>query len=185
MLLPFVILKPHDMKHLSTPFALGLLLSTMAPFSADLHGQAIPDVQIKDLESRAVSTAQYITEAQGPVLICFWATWCSPCKRELNAYADYYREWQDLFGLELIAVSIDDPRSVSRVKPYVNAAGWDYSIWLDPNGEFKRAMQVINAPHTFLVDPATNEVIWQHNSYTDGDEDEVYEQLEILAGKHD
>jgi hypothetical protein len=46
-------------------------------------------------------------------------------------------------------------------------------------------MQVINAPHTFLVDPATDEVIWQHNSYTDGDDYEVYEQLEILAGKHD
>ena len=33
-------------------------------------------------------------------VINFWATWCSPCKKELDAIADYYEEWQEMYGLE-------------------------------------------------------------------------------------
>jgi hypothetical protein len=45
---------------------------------------------------------------------------------------------------------------------------------LDPNGDFKRALNVNNIPHTFVVN-AKGEIIWQHNSYAPGDEDELYE----------
>ena len=165
------------MKNLHSLAAAACWLAALTFFSTATSAQSVPDVQLKDLESRAVSTAQFIAEADGPVLICFWATWCSPCKRELNAYADYYGDWKKETGVELVAVSIDDPRSLSRVAPYFNSTGWDYTVWLDPNREFARSMQVINVPHTFLVDPKTGEIIWQHNNYADGDEDEVYEQL--------
>ena len=41
-------------------------------------------------------------------------------------------------------------------------------------------MQVNNVPHTFLVN-AEGEVVWQHNNYADGDEEELYEALLKLA----
>ena len=34
---------------------------------------------------------------------------------------------------------------------YVNSVLWDYDVLLDPNKDFARAMQVVNVPHTFLV----------------------------------
>ena len=48
------------------------------------------------------------------------------------------------------------------------------------NKAFARAMQVNNVPHTFLVN-ADGEVVWQHNNYADGDEEELYEELLKLA----
>ena len=141
-----------------------------------LQAQDIPSVSLKDLGDQTVDTRAFVEANDGPVLFCFWATWCSPCKRELNNYADLYPDWQEETGVELVAVSIDDPRSMMRVKPYVNSVGWDYTVLLDPNKAFARAMQVNNVPHTFLVD-ADGKVVWQHNNYSDGDEEEVYEQL--------
>ena len=91
-----------------------------------------------------------------------------------------YPDWQDETGVEIVAVSIDDQRSVRRVAPYVNSVMWDYTALLGPNKDFARAMQVINVPHTFLVDGEGN-VVWQHNNYAPGDEDEVYEELLKLA----
>ena len=157
---------------------LSLLLALS--MAGTLAAQEIPSVELKDLGDMTVDTRAFVEEADGPVLFCFWATWCSPCKRELNNYADLYPDWQDETGVELVAVSIDDPRSMMRVKPYVNSVSWDYTVLLDPNKAFARAMQVNNVPHTFLVN-AEGEVVWQHNNYADGDEEELYEELLKLA----
>ena len=156
------------------------LLISLLVFALGARAQDIPAIELKDLGDISVDTRAFVEEADGPVLFCFWATWCSPCKRELNNYADLYPDWQEETGVELVAVSIDDPRSMMRVKPYVNSVGWDYTVLLDPNKAFARAMQVNNVPHTFLVS-AEGEVVWQHNNYADGDEEELYEELLKLA----
>ena len=111
-----------------------------------------------------------------PIIISFWATWCKPCKAELNTIAEEYDDWVDETGVKLIAISIDDARSSTRVEPYINAQGWEYMILLDPNGDYKRAMNVNNVPHTFLVN-GNGKIVWDHNNYSPGDEDELYEKL--------
>jgi cytochrome c biogenesis protein CcmG, thiol:disulfide interchange protein DsbE len=160
------------MKHLFITLSLALICSVT-------FGQnKIPSVKLKDLEGSTVDTSTMLNE-DGPTVICFWATWCSPCKRELNNYAELYEEWQEETGVKIIAVSIDDQRSSSRVAPYINSVEWEFDVLLDVNSQFKRAMNVNNVPHTFLVDKDGN-VVWQHNNYADGDEDELFEQLENL-----
>ena len=89
---------------------------------------------------------------------------------------DYYGDWQEETGVKIVAVSIDDSRSTNRVSPYIMSSGWEFEILLDPAGDFKRAMQVMNAPHTFLYN-GKRELVWSHNSYADGDEEELYEEL--------
>ena len=151
----------------------------MSMAAAPSNGRKIPHVEIKTLDQKPFSTSS-INNPNGPIIISFWATWCSPCKRELNAIAEEYIDWQDETGVELIAVSIDDARNLPKVKPYVYGQGWEYQVLLDPNGDFKRAMNVNNVPHTFLVDNEGN-IVWQHNSYAPGDEEELYELVTKLS----
>ena len=63
-----------------------------------------------------------------------------------------------------------------RVEPYVNYQEWEYMVLLDPNGDCKRAMNVNNPPHTFLINKE-GKIIWDHNNYSPGDEEELYEEL--------
>ena len=58
--------------------------------------------------------------------------------------------------MKLVAISIDDSRSMNRVLPYVNSSGWEYEVYLDPNSELKRAMGVSTVPHTFLLNGEKN-----------------------------
>ena len=147
----------------------------LSAITLDAYAQSIPSVKLKDLTGATIDTGALENDGN-PIVICFWATWCSPCKRELNTYMDYYGDWQEETGVKIVAVSIDDSRSTNRVSPYIMSSGWEFEILLDPAGDFKRAMQVMNAPHTFLYN-GKGELVWSHNSYADGDEEELYEEL--------
>ena len=163
------------MKNIFYSTLLVLFFSTMS-FA---QNRTLPSVEVKTLDGGNINI-QEIENSGNPIVISFWATWCKPCKKELNNIAEVYEEWQDETGVKLIAISIDDTRSMSRVAPSVNASDWDYEVYLDPNGDLKRAMGVSTVPHTFLLN-GTNKIVWQHKGYVDGDEDELLEQIEKTA----
>ncbi len=135
----------------------------------------LPNIGLKDVNGDLQNLSKYISNGN-PVIISFWATWCKPCKAELNTIAEEYDDWVEETGVELIAISIDDSRSSLRVEPYINAMGWEYTVLLDPNGDCKRAMNVNNIPHTFLIN-GKGKVVWNHNNYSPGDEEELYNEL--------
>ncbi|MBK9193542.1 MAG: TlpA family protein disulfide reductase [Flavobacteriales bacterium] len=156
-------------------------LSMLAIIVATSLFAQIPSASVTGLDGKKVD-AKTFSNAGKPMIISFWATWCAPCKRELNAIAEVYDEWQKTTGVKLIAVSIDDARSSARVGPYVNGQAWDYEVYLDPNGDLKRAMNVQNVPHTVLID-GSGKIVWQHNVYNPGDENELYAKLKALTAK--
>jgi len=131
------------------------------------------------MDGRSFNTSNIKNDGK-PIIISFWATWCSPCKRELNNIHEEFEDWVEETGVKLYAVSIDDARNVAKVAPYANGQEWEYDVLLDSNYDFKRAMNVNNVPHTFLLDGKGN-IVWQHNSYSEGDEDELYELVKKVA----
>jgi len=141
-------------------------------FAQNNEKTELPSVNIKTLTGETFNTSD-IKNPDGPIFLSFWATWCKPCIKELIAVDENYVDWQEETGLKVYAVSIDDSKSMSRVAPFVNGRAWEFEILLDSNSDFKRAMNVINVPHSFILDKNGN-VIWQHNSYSPGDEDEIY-----------
>ena len=143
------------------------------------QNRTLPSVTIKTLDGKTINTKSLENNGK-PIVISFWATWCVPCKKELNAISEVYEDWEEETGVKLIAISIDDTRSMSKVKPYVNASGWEYDVYLDPNGDLKRAMGVQQVPHTFLLN-GDNEIVWQHRTYVDGDEDELFDEIKKLT----
>lgn len=165
-----------------------LLLSFVAfftvSFSQENHTsdqlKTLPSVQLKDLDGNNVNTAEL--GFKGPIIISFWATWCSPCKRELNTIHDLYEDWQEETGVTLVAVSIDDEKTKNQVPVYVNGKAWDFTVLLDSNADFKRAMGVNNVPHTFLINEK-GEIVYSHNNYAPGDEEILYKEILKLLNK--
>lgn len=147
--------------------------------SAQTSGFKIPAVAVKDINGKTVQTDIFNNNGK-PMIINFWATWCKPCILELSTIADEYEEWIEETGVKLIAISIDDSRNTAKVAPFVNGRGWTYEVYLDPNEDFKRAMNVNNPPHTFVVN-GNGEVVWQHIAYQPGDEKALYEVVKKVA----
>jgi len=147
----------------------------------------LPSVNIKTLDGQTFNT-QGISNDGKPIIISFWALWCKPCKKELDAFNENIEDWQDETGVKIFAISIDDSRSTAKVLPFVSGKDWEFEVLLDPNGDFKRGMNVNMIPHTFLLD-GNGKIVYQHTSYYEGDEYELYELVKKVAngenlGKH-
>lgn len=135
----------------------------------------LPSFQLKDINGKTVDTGAISNDGK-PIIISFWATWCKPCIRELKAIHELYADWQEETGVKIIIVSIDQAQDAQKVKPLVDGFGWEYDVLLDPNGDFKRAMNVQTVPHVFVLD-GEGKIIHNHSGYTDGAESELYDLI--------
>lgn len=147
----------------------------------DRHLAKLPAVDIQTIDGKVFNTSEIQNDGK-PVIVSLWATWCKPCIAELLAIADEYDDWVEETGVKLYAVAIDDAKTSARVAPFVKGKGWDYTVLLDVNSDFKRAMNVNDVPYMCILNGA-GEIVWQHTSYAPGSEQEVYEVVKRIASE--
>lgn len=139
----------------------------------------LPAVTLKSMDGKTVTTDTLSNNGK-PIIIDFFATWCKPCNRELNAISEVYEDWVEETGVKLIAVSIDQAQNINKVKPMVDGYGWTYDVLLDPNSELRRALGIQMIPYTLILDGKGN-IVYRHNGYTDGEEAELIETVRKIT----
>jgi thiol-disulfide isomerase/thioredoxin len=164
-----------------------MMLVSALPLTAltqekESKSRSVPAVDVKTLTGGNFNTSKFSNDGK-VIIIDFWATWCKPCIEELNTLHEIYPQWKKETGVKIITISLDDARTMSRVAPFVNGKGWDYESYIDPNGDFKRAMNVNMPPHTFVLN-GKNEIVWQHVGFAEGNEQELYDVVKkVTEGK--
>ena len=99
------------MKHLVKIIFIFWLLFSVAAASA----QAIPKWKIAELES-------YIKQADKPVIINFWATFCKPCLEEIPYMQKLVKKYESA-GVELLLVNLDAEDVYVKLKPFAAKYG--------------------------------------------------------------
>ncbi|HSW68136.1 MAG TPA: TlpA disulfide reductase family protein [Bacteroidales bacterium] len=160
-----------------------VLATTTYAQQVEKKNPLLPSVIVRTPEGKEFNTSE-ISNNGNPIILSFFALWCAPCMRELSAIAEIYDDWVDETGVKLIAVSIDDSRSMSRVMPTVYGKNWNFEILLDPNGDFRRAMNVNLIPHNFILD-GQGRIVWQHTSFVEGTQHKLIEIVRKLKAGED
>jgi len=165
--------------------SLSLMISCVFAFADEKDKIAeiktIPSTKIKTMEGLEFNTSEFSNDGK-PFIINFWATWCAPCKKELDNISKNYATWQSETGVKIITISIDDAKNLPKIKSTFETKGWKFESYLDDTKEFSKAMGVGNPPYTFLVD-AEGKIAYEHVGYTEGDEDKLYEMVKELVKK--
>lgn len=63
------------------------------------------------------------------VLLNFWATWCPPCRSELVQFQERSADFERS-GVEILAVSVDDPGAAGSVAAMAEDLGLDFPVLL-------------------------------------------------------
>ena len=125
--------------------ALLVLTGTSISVGAD---KKAPEFTLPNLDGDDVTLSELLED--GPVIVDFWATWCKPCIKafpDLQEIFDNYRNC----GLKVLAISIDGPKSMSRVGSLIKSKGNTFEVLLDPGQKVARKFHVMSVPRTVLV----------------------------------
>jgi cytochrome c biogenesis protein CcmG/thiol:disulfide interchange protein DsbE len=157
------------------------LFLTTSIFAQENKQKTLPSIDVKTLNGKTVNIQEYAENGKITIL-SFWATWCSPCKKELDAIAEIYPDWQEEYDAELVAITIDTQRALAKVKPMVESKGWEYTVLSDANQKLQQALNFQTIPQTFLLDKEGN-IIYSHSGYVPGDEYELEDKIKAAAEK--
>lgn len=114
----------------------------------------LPDLALSGLDGRPAALSAY---AGRPVLLNLWATWCSPCVKEMPAL-DRLQAQSDAGGLQVVTLSVDRGGAV-QVKPFLDKLGVQRpAVLLDPSAAAMSALTVRGLPTTLLLDTQGREI---------------------------
>ena len=138
-------------------------------------------LSVETMAGQKVNLKDYVAEKGKITVVNFWATWCKPCKEELDVInTDYLDDWKEEYDIEFIAISMDDTRTKPRVKGLVDSKAWEYTIFCNPDNSAYQTLGFNTCPYTLLLDAEGN-VIYKHSGYTPGDEEELEEKIADAA----
>jgi cytochrome c biogenesis protein CcmG, thiol:disulfide interchange protein DsbE len=84
------------------------------------------------------------------VVMNFFASWCTPCKREAPMLERTWRAYKGR-GVRFVGVATHDSRTDART--FVARQGITYPVVIDGEGSLTRAMGLFGLPETFFISP--------------------------------
>lgn len=144
-----------------------------------LLSQSYNDFTLRDLDNNDITLSKLLEK--GPVMLSFWATWCTPCKEEMKKLSPIYEKYKEK-GFTYLAVNQDNQKSISKVKSFINANGYTFPVVLDLDKKIFEAYSGIGMPYSLIITPNKN-IFAKHLGYVTGDEvkieTEIKEALEL------
>ncbi|MBI3562765.1 MAG: redoxin domain-containing protein [Gammaproteobacteria bacterium] len=124
----------------------------------DLPQGAVPPMQAITLAGEPVDIARY---GRGrPVLIHFWATWCSVCRLEQGSINAISRDYP-------VLTIATQSGSGSEVQGYLQKNQLHFPVVLDDSGELLQRFGLHGVPASFIIDPRGN-IAYREVGYTTG-----------------
>lgn len=129
--------------------ACAALTTAVVVLSSQAPGSAAPDFTLKTLAGDTATLSRF----QGrPVFLNFWATWCKPCRAEMEEIASAYRA-HTFDGLQVLAIDLtDQERKLKDVRTFVDERHMSFPVLLDEKGKVRKRYALRGVPTSVFID---------------------------------
>lgn len=157
-----------------------ILLVVLFAFAASSKAQMYYEFTLPDIDGNDVSMSK-IMEKSEVVMLSFWATWCTPCKEEMKKMADIYEKYKGQ-GFQYVALNNDNQKSVSKVKSFITAQGYTFTVLMDTDKKvFEGYSGKDEMPYSILINKK-KEIIAVHTGFKTGDEVMIENEIKAALG---
>jgi cytochrome c biogenesis protein CcmG/thiol:disulfide interchange protein DsbE len=124
--------------------------STTGKIPAPQQGFPAPNFELKTPQGETVRLSDLRGQA---VLVNLWATWCPPCRAEMQIIETVYNEYKDQ-NFTVLGVNMTYQDEPLEIIPFVNEQKLTFPILLDETGVMASAYQLKSLPSSFFIDRA-------------------------------
>ena len=107
----------------------------------------ISPVIFEDFSGNEISLKNYLGKL---VIINFWATWCTPCKKEMPSLDVLYQD-NNFKNLQVLAVNMEQPNNLKTKKFFTDLNIKKLEIFFDRNLNFVKEFKLRGVPTTILI----------------------------------
>jgi Thiol-disulfide isomerase and thioredoxins len=111
---------------------------------------SIPSIILSNEKGAELDLSTMVTRG-APTIVTLWATWCGPCKIELNALKKVSKKWKSKYNAEVITVSVDNPKLLHKALKMRDDNNWDFTFLHDSDMKLLNMLEVRGIPMTLLV----------------------------------
>lgn len=132
-----------------TPGETGAPQDSAAPEETEPPKVEAPDFTVVDADGTEVKLSDYVGK---PIVLNFWASWCSPCKSEMP---EFNAAWEELDGeVQFLMVNMTDGarETVESAREYVEGEGFTFPVLFDTKSEAAIAYSAYSLPTTYFID---------------------------------
>ncbi len=109
-------------------------------------------VMLRDTNNNKYSSKLFYNFGK-PVIIELWSTYCKGCIQQFNSFKEVYKEWQQQYGVKIIAISIDPKSRRKRALKMIKDNDWPFQFYFDSEKELYNKIAFFNAiPQTIIYD---------------------------------
>ena len=126
-----------------------LLLASQGLSFAVNVGQECPKFELKIIDGPKVQSDRI--KGKSPLLLVFWATWCTYCKDEIPKLKKIFSEFEPK-GVEVIAINPGVNDSLDRIKQFIKKYKISYPVAFDEESKTIECFKIIGLPTVIIID---------------------------------
>lgn len=104
-----------------------------------------PNITVETISGELISFPQ----SEKKTILIFWATWCGPCKVEMNRLSEMMKQGE-IHSDQLVAINIQE--SKEDIMKFLNENSYPFVVALDPRGEIANQFKVEGTPTIVFLD---------------------------------